>query len=405
VTPLPSADAAPKLRVAVFNTFPMLPAHTGSRQRVLRLCTGFAQWAEVDYLANRRQRGETRQEVAPGVREIVLPLPGWQRRGQQVLERLVADRVFDVAHLLFAPHHRRLVQAAAQLAATADIVVFTHPYLWPALRGCIDPARQLLVYDAHDVEIAVKRQLLGDGRVAAMLLRRLRAAEGELLARADLTAVCSADDAAAFVAEYGADRSRMVVARNGVDLGAARAWRGAGPGARLSAVFLGSAYGPNERAAEYIASTLAPAVPEVDFVMGGHVCAAIGRPPANVALKGALAEADKAELLAGADLALNPVIEGSGTSVKMLDFMGAELPVISTPQGARGLDVVHGRDAHVCERSEFPAAVRALVADASARRRIGAAGRRFVEEHYGWPRIVEELGGVLRDRLRARRAA
>jgi glycosyltransferase involved in cell wall biosynthesis len=397
----PAAGVTPRPRVAVFNTFPMLPALTGSRQRALRLCSGFAQWADVSYLCNRRQRGRTEQQVAPQLAEIVLPMPWWQRRGQQVLERLVPDRVFDVAHLVFAPRHRALVQTAAQLAARADIVVFTHPYLWPALRGCFDPARQLLVYDAHDVELVVKRQLLGSGRVAAMLLERLRAAEGELLARADLVVVVSDDDAAAFAAEYGADRARMVLARNGVDLASALPWRGAEPGARPTAVFMGSAYGPNDRAARYIVGTLAPAVPEADFVIAGHVCGSIDglRRPANVVLKGPLPEADKAGLLARADLALNPVVEGSGTSVKMLDFMGAGLPVVSTPQGARGLGVEHGREAQLCELEAFPGAVRALLADGATRRRLGTAARRFVEERYRWDRIVAALGAVLRERL------
>jgi glycosyltransferase involved in cell wall biosynthesis len=403
---MPAAGATPS-RIAVFNTFPLLPAYTGGRQRVLRLCSGFAQWAQVDYLCNRRQRRRTEQQVAPGLTEIVLPQHWWQRRGQQLVELAVAGRAFDVAHLLFAQYNRALVAEAKRLAATADVVLFSHPYLWPALRGCVDPARQVLAYEAQNVELALKRELLGNGVVAALLLRRLREAEAELLARADVTVTVSDADADALVAEYGVDRARLVIARNGVDLSAARPWRGSATGARLSAVFVGSAYEPNERAARYIASVLAPALPDVDFVIGGLVCKSLGglRLAPNVLLKGALPDAGKAELLAGADIALNPVTEGSGTSVKMLDFMGASLPVVSTPQGARALGAMHEQHALVCELERFPEALHVLAADPAARRRIGAAARRLVEERYGWGPIAAGLGALLQERLRARTAA
>ena len=49
------------------------------------------------------------------------------------------------------------------------------------------------------------------------------------------------------------------------------------------------------------------------------------------------------------DLAINPVTTGSGTNLKMLDYMAAGVPVLSTPHGARGLGLL---DAGLLETAE-----------------------------------------------------
>ena len=43
-----------------------------------------------------------------------------------------------------------------------------------------------------------------------------------------------------------------------------------------------------------------------------------------------------------ADFALNPVQSGSGTNVKMLEFIAAKLPILSTVFGTRGTELVAG---------------------------------------------------------------
>jgi glycosyltransferase involved in cell wall biosynthesis len=46
-----------------------------------------------------------------------------------------------------------------------------------------------------------------------------------------------------------------------------------------------------------------------------------------------------------ADLALNPVTSGAGTNIKMLEYMAAGLPIITTVVGSRGLNLTNDEDA------------------------------------------------------------
>ena len=71
----------------------------------------------------------------------------------------------------------------------------------------------------------------------------------------------------------------------------------------------------------------------------------------------------KRTLLAAADVALNPVLHGSGTNLKVIEYLASGVPVVSTAFGVRGLDVGNGRHLLVAEPHEMVAAVERVFAD------------------------------------------
>ncbi|MBU0648046.1 glycosyltransferase, partial [Patescibacteria group bacterium] len=60
--------------------------------------------------------------------------------------------------------------------------------------------------------------------------------------------------------------------------------------------------------------------------------------PDNVIFKGVLSDEAKFEVYRQAALAINPMFSGSGTNVKVIEYAGVGLPVVSTEFGMRGLD-------------------------------------------------------------------
>lgn len=98
----------------------------------------------------------------------------------------------------------------------------------------------------------------------------------------------------------------------------------------------------------------------------------------------------------GAAVCVVPLRKGGGTRLKILEAMALGTPVVATPRGAEGIDCAPGEDIFIADTvEEFAEATFALLADADLRRRIGSAGRRLVERHYGWDRIGERLGVLL----------
>ena len=109
----------------------------------------------------------------------------------------------------------------------------------------------------------------------------------------------------------------------------------------------------------------------------------------------------KRTLLAAADVALNPVLHGSGTNLKVIEYLAAGVPVVSTAFGIRGLDVGHGRHLLVGEPHEMVAAVETVLADPAAAEERARAGRALAVERYDWAALGSRLAHVAQQ-VRAR---
>ena len=86
--------------------------------------------------------------------------------------------------------------------------------------------------------------------------------------------------------------------------------------------------------------------------------------------------------------------------LKVMQYMAAGLPVVANPVGVHRQMVVQGSTGFLATTpGEWYRAVEQLAADPSLRARMGAAGRRFVEEHYslaGWaPRLADLIASVV----------
>jgi len=76
---------------------------------------------------------------------------------------------------------------------------------------------------------------------------------------------------------------------------------------------------------------------------------------------------------------------GSGIKNKVLEALAMARPVVATAMGVEALDVTSGHELAIADTAEaFAAATLALLRDAGARRRMGAAGRELVLRRYTW---------------------
>jgi len=78
-----------------------------------------------------------------------------------------------------------------------------------------------------------------------------------------------------------------------------------------------------------------------------------------------------------------PLPRGSGTMIKVLEAMAYGIPVVTTSEGAEGIDVEHGVHARVADDDEaFSESVVELLRDANARRQMRTAARQLIVERY-----------------------
>jgi glycosyltransferase involved in cell wall biosynthesis len=99
-----------------------------------------------------------------------------------------------------------------------------------------------------------------------------------------------------------------------------------------------------------------------------------------------------------ADLLAMPSVSrpADGLNVCVLDAMSCGKPVIGTPVAGNPLAVLDGVTGLLTPEGDAPAlaaAVARLADDPALRRRMGAAGRRRIEEELGWPHLARRYLG------------
>jgi len=87
-----------------------------------------------------------------------------------------------------------------------------------------------------------------------------------------------------------------------------------------------------------------------------------------------------------ATVALAPVFSGSGIRIKILNYLNAGIPVVTTSQGARGFDrkyLVVVED----DLDKYPSLIEELVKEKEKLIHLSERGREFVREKMSWERI------------------
>ena len=96
--------------------------------------------------------------------------------------------------------------------------------------------------------------------------------------------------------------------------------------------------------------------------------------------------------LARAQVAVVPILAGSGTRLKILEAWGAGRPVVSTHLGAEGLPAEDGRHLLLADGAEpFARAVWRLLQDAGLRQELACAGRALLESQFTWEKAWQHL--------------
>nr|HML26436.1 glycosyltransferase [Methanomethylovorans sp.] len=82
---------------------------------------------------------------------------------------------------------------------------------------------------------------------------------------------------------------------------------------------------------------------------------------------------------------------------KMLDYMSAGIPTISTPTGARGLDIENGIHALICTEDQMREKIIELMNTETLRNRLRLNARKLVESRYSWDKIAASIIAKLKE--------
>ncbi len=99
------------------------------------------------------------------------------------------------------------------------------------------------------------------------------------------------------------------------------------------------------------------------------------------------------ELLQIADIAIVPIREGSGVRMKIIDYLTAGLPIISTRKGAEGINLENNTHAIIVDdiNEKFIKCIEYLCNDFNERRRLSENCRQLALNEYGWDNISRKI--------------
>jgi glycosyltransferase involved in cell wall biosynthesis len=312
---------------------------------------------------------------------------GRGHRGQSTLQTVIEPGLVESTHLGLAfgltqalarrldyprlwQHYllsRGLVPKRLQQALqAADIVLSDLPYC-PPVPGPWRVKPWFLI--SHNLEHKLLEQGTARQRRFADSMRRIESAAPHTYT--DIFA-CAEEDREFFRAHDTGSRLQLPIVRCGVDpqlyafspdvRQQTRASLGIGAEDWLL-VFSGSNYSPNVEACREIqefCSTEAEflARNRVWFLVVGSVCAQARRDGALI-VTGRVPEV--LPYLAAADAGLNLITRGSGSNVKLFEYLAARLPVISTVFGARGTELAAAADYVPCTRDNLKEVIRSFI--------------------------------------------
>jgi glycosyltransferase involved in cell wall biosynthesis len=174
-----------------------------------------------------------------------------------------------------------------------------------------------------------------------------------------------------------------------------------GPQARTLAFHGNMSWEPNVRAACFLAAEVLPTLrrllPDAELrIAGGPLVPRLQQLQGTPGLRLDGHVADLRSWLAGADLYLAPMTQGSGVKNKLAEAMAAGMPVATNALGAEALPADARQAVRIADTATGLAAAAAeLLSDPGARLQLGRAARHSALRCFGWDGPAREFAETL----------
>lgn len=383
-------------RVLAFSFFPAYaPPSNGGETRLLHFYQALSQWFQVTLLTS-AHLGTQEETINHGINftERRVPKDEYFAREYARLEQYsgggdCSGPALAASGAMPTLWHKAYLEEYER----ADVIFHDSPFsVGYDIFATLDD--KLRIYNSYNCETLLYRQLHPDEK-SSPIHDLVRIVEQRMLENSDLVLYCNENDLSAFREMVPGAGFESLYVPNGMTPSAVQQSIATPPSEKFRAVFMGSGHPPNVKAAEFIAFSLAPALPEVQFDIIGS-CLPAARYPSNVHRHGVVDHATKVNILSQASIALNPMSEGSGSNVKVLEYFAYGLPVISTEFGMRGIRAEAEQEYLRASLDDFAIALANVARDSRSLSNIGARGKELALKAYTWKSIAQSVAERLR---------
>jgi len=276
-------------------------------------------------------------------------------------------------------------------------------YQWIVLRMLKKAGiKTKIIYHVHNVEYELRKQ-----KENFFINALTRFSEYRLLIEADRAYSVSDRDSDLFLRLYGVrpfilPTSVDIDKFSSVDPRKVRKFRRTYRIGEQSVLFIGSVgYKPNDEAIRLLLETIMPWVVSKNkkaqlVILGGNV-----KPQADyLVAPGAVPHDDIPSFIAACDLCVAPIISGSGTRLKILEYLACGKAVVSTSKGAEGIALENGKEIVIADDfTDFAEQIVRLLDDKKARTRLGRKGQAAITRAYSWKANLDRFAASVKETL------
>jgi len=250
------------------------------------------------------------------------------------------------------------------------------------------------ILDTHNVDHVLLKNKVSEKRLAQIKLQ-----ESTLYKSCDIVLTCSEKDKDVFE-QLNQNKIQVVIVPNGVDTNTNMFRLPEFSSNECNIIFCGSLdYEPNYTGMIWFLKTVWPAlVNKFPFIK----MAIVGRGTPDNEMMKLIRESkginfigetkDVIPYYRNAQLAIVPILIGSGTRLKILEAMSLGVPVISTTIGAEGIDYTNGKNIIIADTADqFINKLETFVSNPAGNISISENASAMMEKEYSWDVIGRKL--------------
>ncbi len=295
-----------------------------------------------------------------------------------------------------------------------DLICITHPF--GVISTSLTCPHTPVVYDAHGIisehaklyverlkmDFKVVRVPLINKIVKWLLLNYIRLLERLTCQRAKHVIAITKLDRQRLIEKYTLDRNKItaipvwMTVDNFNKVFSKR--KESAKSFKINIIFLGIYRHPaNYEAFKLIEDYIAPEVKKynanIEFILAGTDVPQFEKEN----LKSVGYVEDLSATLRDSDIAIVPILQGTGVRVKILDYMAAGLPIITTKQAIQGIEAENGKHAIILNAVDdnFINAILSLAGDKQRREMLGKNAMEFIKKEYNRANIQSKLDKML----------
>ncbi|MCL4397428.1 glycosyltransferase family 4 protein [Patescibacteria group bacterium] len=357
-----------KLRVMFFRDGPFLPISTGAANSIYGLMNALSdRGVEVYLLYSYRGWSDKRLYLKQKFSTIFIS-PDDFYNNKKLISKIVLGLNIDICHLDSAE------------------AVCLQCHLLPR-------HKTRLLFEVHNIENELMKQL----KLPLKDINNIKVYEQKAFSLADIVIVRSEQNCQSAI-DLGCDKGKIYVYKGSIDVGRIKFLRRSLL-RKNTMLFLGHLnYGPNQQAVE-LAIEIAKASGKKLLIAGKGALFLKQKYSSNkIKFLGRVENLNG--LFSKVDIAIAPIISGSGTRIKILDYMAAGIPVVCTDMAIEGLEPQIKRCLVVENNiSKYPELISKLYEDKNKTKIYSIKGRKYVEKHRDWKVNVKDVLSAYNQKL------